>query len=202
MKTIKLALVAIFSGVLTIGFSQSVKVTEGSLAPLKGSTSLNVEYDWSNFRVGKFEKETEYLDKKAAEFNQKEPGKGDTWKASWNADKEGRYQPKFEELFNKATVKLGLNLGNSTVSKYKAIVKTTFIEPGYNVFVSKAPASANMEITIVETDNPSKVVAKIVITGSLGRTYGYGDMDTGIRIQECYALAGKKLGALLSKQLK
>ncbi|MEZ4889394.1 MAG: hypothetical protein R2779_02190 [Crocinitomicaceae bacterium] len=202
MKTIKLTLAALFTGLLTVSLAQSVKVVEGSLATLKGSTSLNVEYDWSDFRVGKFAKETEYLNKKEAEYNEKEAGKGTTWRASWDADKAGRYQPKFEELFNKATSKIGINIGNQSDSKYLAIVKTTFLEPGWNIFVSKAPASANMDVTIVEKANPSKVVAKVVITGSKGRTYGYGDLDTGVRIAECYALAGKKLGALFSKQLK
>lgn len=202
MKSIKLTLIALFVGFISTSFAQSIKVIEGTLAPLKGSGTLNVEYDWSEFRVGKFATEKEYLTKKTTEYNEKEAGKGDKWAESWKADKAGRFQPEFENLFNKYSTKFNLNLGNEVQGKYKAIVKTTFLEPGFNVYVTKKPASADMVIDIVETANPSKVIAKIVIKGSLGRTYGFNDFDTGVRISECYALAGKKLAAFMAKQLK
>lgn len=202
MKTIKLTLIALFVGLFSTSFAQSIKVIEGSLTPLKGSGTLNVEYDWSEIRVGKFATEKEYVAKKVAEYNEKEAGRGDKWAEAWKGDKVGRFQPEFEKLFNKYSSKINLNLGNEVAGKYKAIVKTTFIEPGFNIYVTKKPASIDMVIEIVETDNPSKVIAKIVIKGSIGRTYGFSDFDTGIRISEAYALAGKKLAAFMSKQLK
>ena len=202
MKTIKLTLIALFVGLFSTSYAQSIKVIEGSLAPLKGAGTLNVEYDWSEFRVGKFATEKEYVAKKVAEYNEKEAGRGDKWAESWKGDKVGRFQPEFEKLFNKYSSKINLNLGNEVQGKYKAIVRTTFIEPGFNIVIKKKPASADMVIDIVETANPSKVIAKIVIKGSLGRTYGFSDLDTGLRISECYALAGKKLAAFMSKQLK
>ncbi len=44
--------------------------------------TVNVQYDYSEFGVGKFATEKEYLDKKSAEYNAKEAGKGDDWKKS------------------------------------------------------------------------------------------------------------------------
>lgn len=201
MKTMKLALAVIFSVALSTGFSQKITVLEGSLKALKGESILNVQYDWSEIAVGKFAKESEYLDKKVAEYNEKEKGRGDKWRESWNGDKTGRFQPEFEKLFNKYTGKLGLYMGNEKASKYTAIVKTTFIEPGFNIYVTKKPASVDLKITIVETDNPDKVVAILVSKGNPGRTYGMNDFDTGIRISESFALAGKKLAAFFVKQV-
>ena len=41
--------------------------------------------------------------------------------------------------------------------------------------------------------NPSKVIAKINVENAKGRTFGGNDYDTGVRIAECYADAGKYL---------
>lgn len=201
MKTIKLTLPALFLTFLSVGFAQKITVLEGSLAPLKGEKILNVEYDWSNAAVGKFKNEEDYITKKVAEYNEKEPGRGDKWREAWNGDKIGRFQPEFEKLFNKYSGKINLYLGNEKEAKYKAIVKTTFIEPGFNIYVTKKPASVDLTITIVETDNPSNVIAKIVSKGNPGRSYGMNDYDTGLRISESYALAGKKLAAFFVKQI-
>lgn len=45
MKTIKLALSAFFSVILSAGFAQKITVLEGDLKVLKGETILNVQYD-------------------------------------------------------------------------------------------------------------------------------------------------------------
>lgn len=201
MKTIKLALSAFFSVILSAGFAQKITVLEGDLKVLKGETILNVQYDWEDIAVGKFSKEEDYISRKVAEYNEKESGRGNKWREAWNGDKIGRFQPEFEKLFNKYSSKLNLYLGNEKTAKYTAIVKTTFIEPGFNVYVTKKPASVDLTITIVETDNPEKVVVKLVSKSNPGRTYGMNDYDTGLRISESYALAGKKLAAFFVKQI-
>ena len=80
------------------------------------------------------------------------------------------------------------------------LVKTTFTEPGWNAFVMKKPAEVNLEIRIVESGNPDKSLSKMTVTKALGQTYGYGDLDTGTRIAEAYAKAGKELGKYLYKK--
>lgn len=201
MKTLKLGLLSLLLGFTTVVSAQKITVLEGNLSSLKGQKIINVEYDWSNSKIGKYSNEQEYIDKKSKEYNEKEAGKGTKWAESWKGDKAGRFEPEFEKLFNKYTGKTGLYLGNEKAGKYTAIVKTTFIEPGFNVYVTKKPASVDLEITIVETDNKDKVICKIVSKGNPGRTMGLNDMDTGIRISESYALAGKKLGAYIAKAI-
>jgi len=43
----------------------------------------------------------------------------------------------------------------------------------------------------VETANPTKIIAVISIDRAPGRTFGGNDFDTGTRLTESYASAGK-----------
>lgn len=57
-------------------------------------------------------------------------------------------------------------------AQYTIIFHTTRTEVGYNVGVSAKPAYIDSEITVVETANPSKVVAKITMLKALGAQLG------------------------------
>ena len=82
------------------------------------------------------------------------------------------------------------------------IFKTVFTEPGFNVHVMRKNAMINAEILIVETTNPANIVATLSLDKSPGRTFGGYDYDTGERIQEAYAAAGKALAKYFKKELK
>lgn len=181
--------------------AQKLKLTKGNLAAIKNEKEMLIEFDYSGFAVGKFKNESDYKAKKIEEYNKKEAGKGDKWSESWDRDKEVRYPEKFIALYNKTTKSAQVN-PTADGAKYKMIVLTTFIEPGYNVGVSSKPASANMVIRIVEVDNPDTIVAEITVTGAPGATAMGMDFDTGMRISECYAISAKKLAALVNKLLK
>lgn len=155
---------------------------------------MNVQYDYSDMSVGKFKKEEEYIKKKKEEYNSKDEGKGEKWEADWIKDRKERFEPNFEELFNKHG---GTKIGNFPKAKYTMILKTTFTEPGFNVHVMRKNAMINAEAWIVETANPGNVIAKMSIQKSPGRTFGGYDYDTGVRIQESYAAAGKALGKFM-----
>ncbi|HWN96764.1 MAG TPA: hypothetical protein VNT99_17175, partial [Methylomirabilota bacterium] len=73
-----------------------MKLISGSLDFLKGEKTLNVEYTYDGLTVGKGTEQA-YIDKKVAEFNAKEAGKGEKWLEGWKTDRTKRYQPKFEE---------------------------------------------------------------------------------------------------------
>jgi hypothetical protein len=201
MKAIKLLLLL---GIVFITGSisaQTINIKSGTLDFLKGEKILNISYDYSQFGVGKFDKEEDYIAKKVSEYNEKEAGKGDKWKENWIGDRKGTYQPKFEELINKSLKPSGLYVGpENKDAKYTLILKTTFIEPGFNIYVTKKYAAVNVEAIFVETANPDKVLAVIISKNNPGRTYGSNDMDTGIRIGEAYAKCGKELGAFLMKK--
>jgi hypothetical protein len=149
--------------------------------------------------VGKFATEDEYLAKKKEDYNKKEPGRGETWERSWKADRKNRFEPRFKELFTKYS---DITIGDFPEEKYTLIFKTTYTEPGYNIYVSRKNAEIDGEAWLVETANPSKVIAKLAVQNCPGRTFGGDDYDTGLRIEESYATAGKGLGKFIDKQLK
>jgi hypothetical protein len=185
------------------GYAQRIAQKSGSVSALNGQTTLNVEYDYSSFGVGKFENEADFVNKKVEEYNAKEAGKGDKWKEGWVSAREDRYEPKFEELFNKGAEKLGLQVVNGKKdAKYTLIVRTTFLEPGFNVGVMKKPAYVNFEFDIVETANRSNKVSEQSLSNVPGTQFGGYDFDIGSRVAESYAKAGKVLAAYLSKELK
>jgi hypothetical protein len=144
--------------------------------------------------VGKFNDEKEYIDKKKEEYNKKEAGKGDTWAVAWVDDRETRYEPQFNELFEKTS-----QMTITPKAKYTLIYKTTFTEPGFNVGVMRKNATIDGEAWIVETADKNKVIAKIAVTKAPGRMFGGFDFDTGERISEAYAMAGRALARLIVK---
>lgn len=179
--------------------AQKVKLLDGSLDALKSEEKLNLEYDYSDMGVGKFESEADYLAKKKADYDKKEPGRGDQWESSWKADRKNRFQPQFEELFSKHS---GMTAGNIPSAKYTLIFKTTYTEPGYNVYVTRKNAEIDGEALLVETANKCKVIARMSVLNCPGRTFGGNDYDTGERIQEAYAVAGKGLGKFFKDKTK
>jgi hypothetical protein len=199
MKLLKLSTSLFFLGLFSVNaFSQKIKLIEGDLSPLKGETSINVRFVYDNMSVGKFDKESDYIAKKVGDYNQKEPGRGDTWAKSWVADREQRFEPKFVELFDKSG---DITIARKKPAKYTLIFKTTFTEPGFNVVIRHKNAVINAEAWIVETGK-ERVIAKISIKKAPGHTFGGYDYDSGTRIAECYAISGKKLAKFIKKKAK
>ena len=196
MKLFKLSVSLLFMGLISLSaISQKIKLIEGDLSPLKGETSIMVKFTYDNMSVGKFDKEADYVAKKTQEYNKKEPGKGDACAKSWVNDREREFQPKFIELFEKEG---GLAVSGKKPAKYTIIFKTTATDPGYNIGISRGSAYINAEAWIVETGS-EKVIAKISLEKVPGRSYGGYDFDTGGRIAECYADAGKHLAKFIKK---
>ncbi len=198
MRTIKTTLVLILLSVVT-SYAQKIKVTKGDLGILKGVDKLNVEFDYSDMTVGKKKSEADYIKEKKAAYNKKEAGTGDKWEKAWVADREGRYRPKFEELFNKTS---GMTGGKYPDAKYTLIFKTTRTEPGFNIGVTRKDAEIDAEVYIVETANKDAKKVTMSITRIPGRSGGGYDFDTGVRLEEAYAKAGKALGKYIAKKTK
>ena len=78
-------------------------------------------------------------------------------------------------------------------------VHTTFVEPGYNIGISRRDANINLTITYTDTDNNE--LGKITVTKSPGRLGMGMDFDTGLRIQEAYAKAAKELAKYYNKKV-
>lgn len=172
--------------------AQRVKLKEGDMSVLKNETSIRFEFTYNNMAVGKYKDEADYLEKKKEDYNKKEPGRGDSWVKAWVNDRKDRFEPRFMELFTKYFQ--GTENQNA---KYTIIFNTWFTEPGYNIYVSRENAKISGDATIVETANKSKVIAVISVEKAPGRTFMGEDYDTGTRLAESYASAGKALGKFI-----
>jgi hypothetical protein len=197
MKFTRLVLLSAAMLIAGSTFAQKIKVTSGNLQDLKGVEKMKIVYDYSNLSVGKFTDEKDYIAKKMEDAEKSKPGTGEEWKTKWYGDRPTRYEPKFEELFSKYTPKI--QSGKDVESDVVMTVHTTFIEPGWNIGISRQPASINFAMTFTKGGSE---VATVIITKSPGSgAMGY-DFDAGFRISEGYAKAGKSFGAYLAKATK
>ncbi|MCF8275107.1 MAG: hypothetical protein K9J17_00110 [Flavobacteriales bacterium] len=181
--------------------AQKLSLKKGSFKALSGEKNVNVVYVYDDMNVGTGKremKETDYVAKKVAEYNEKEAGRGDSWAKAWVADREGRFQGKFEQLFNKGMSKLGLTIGTGrSDAKYTLIVHTTMTEPGFSVpMVMTIPSDINLKISLVETGSET-ALGEMELIGSPGNAFNGAAWDTGMRIQESYAKAGKEFAKWL-----
>jgi hypothetical protein len=197
MKFTRLVLLSAVVLIAGSTYAQKIKVTSGNLQDLKGVEKLKIVYDYSNLAVGKFTNENDYIAKKMADAEKDKPGTGEDWKAKWYSDRPTKYEPKFEELFSKYTP--NIKSGKDVESDVVMTVHTTFIEPGYNVYVSRQPASLNFTITF--TKGGSEIAAATLTKTPGGAAMGY-DFDAALRISEGFAKAGKSFGAYLAKAIK
>ncbi len=195
-KHLKALFLAVFS--LTIGAvqAQRINLAEGDLKVLANEKEINLEFDYSNMRVGKMSEE-EYVKKKQTDYNKKEAGKGDNWVKAWQDDRQTRFEPMFIQNFNTFS---GMTGGPLASAKYTIIVHTTFTEPGFNIVAYRKNAEINLEALVVETANKSKVLAKITIDKSPGGAWFDNDFDNGQRIMEAYKVAGMSLGGFVKSR--
>ena len=178
--------------------AQKVSLVDGNVAPLKGEKKVNIQFVYDGMGVGSFADEKDYVAKKKKEYNEKEPGRGDNWEKSWIGDRKNRFEPQFIELFSKHS---GIIVGNYPDAKYTLVFKTTFTEPGFNIYIARKNASVNGIATVVETSS-KKQLAEYRVNKAPGRTFGGYDYDSGTRVQEAYATAGKGLGKTIGGSLK
>lgn len=200
MKKLSILIVTgLLFGFANVSHAQKIDLKSGSIASLGTLSEIRVEYTYDNMMVGKY-KEADYLKKKTDEYNKKEPGKGDQWQKDWVGDREIKYQPRFQDGFNNFCNLTGYNfkVDPNGAGKYRMVVHTTFTEPGYNIYMSSKNASINAEVFFYDESNAE--IAKVIITNSPGSGIFEMDYDTGVRIQEAYANAGRVLAAFILEE--
>lgn len=178
--------------------AQKIRLKEGGYDALKGTTSFNVRYDYSGMTVTtKDVPEATFVSDKKDELNAKESGRGTTWASSWTSDRERRFEPQFKEEFEKQS-RFSLAKGEA---KYTIVFHTVHTETGFNIGITRRNAYIDAQVQIVETANPGNVVASFTIDNAPGKMPFGMDFDTGGRLAEAYAKAGKEFGQLLRKKI-
>jgi len=143
MKTpVKLLAIFLVVFIATASFGQfgstaKLKLVTGSVKTLKTEKEYNLQYDYTGVKVGGIDEE-DYLNDKVKKMDAKDPGSGEKFKDSWFSDREKRFEPKFEELLNKDINQHSAKASKDNKSaKYTILLKTDYIEPGYNIGISK-----------------------------------------------------------------
>jgi hypothetical protein len=199
-----LYVLGIFTFLTTIPLSKAQKIRWESgkdLLFLKNEKIVNLQYDYNNMSVGRFEKEEDYLKEKVEEYNKKEKGKGDKWLKNWKGDRKASFEPKFEELLSKHTEKTGIIFNQKNGAQFILILHTTKTEPGFNVGVMKKPAYCDFEIKFINSKT-KEVLASGVLKNVPGSQFSGYDYDVASRVAESYAKAGKILGKHILSALK
>ena len=168
----------------------------GDLSFLKEVKSVQLVFDYSGMSVGKFENGEEYVALKKAEYNEKEPGKGDKWEEEWLSDRTTRFQVNFQKALSLKYTAIDFNENNN--SEFKLVVRTVFTEPGFNAYIERKPALIDLEMKFVSGQGKEMAVMKIKKVH--GRDVkGYA---SGPRIEGAYSNAGATLGKFLVNNVK
>ena len=183
--------------ILSISASAQKVSKKGNLSELNGKT-IQFVFNYNNIEIGKKKMpEAKYIEKKVKDYNKKEAGRGDKWKNSWIADRAKRHEPKFLKLLSETCNKADFTMEGGD---YIATVKTIFLEPGFNIGITRKDALVSVVVEFVSMSDPDKVIGSITVLKATGRIFGGMDFDNGGRITEAYAKAGKALGKYLCKK--
>jgi len=158
---------------------------------LQGVKKIGVSFDYTKTAVGNMTQEA-YIAKKEAD------GKAD-FRAKWETQKTTVFIPKFELLINEYTKEKGIVVGTKIEdADLNMVIHVTHIEPGWNIGISRRNATINLDIEIFKKGETEPVVVY-----GMTNVPGYGaagfDFDAGFRIGQCFAKAGKEIGAFFSK---
>jgi hypothetical protein len=189
-KTIFLAL--IFQAIYYTNYGQEISLEQGSFKILIGVKTVDLQFTYDSLQVGKYKHEADYVQKKVTEINKKTPGKGDEWATQWTAQRKTGFEPVFIQAFKTSSGKDILS-----GSKYLLIFNTDYIEQGFSsagILVHKNPEIRG-ELRLVESADPSKVIAKAKITKAMGKAGPH--FETGEHLDGAYNEAGDGLGAFI-----
>lgn len=223
MKKLIIALAFIFScnvyysqsattGLIVYGMAASkTGMISGDIKSLDNVKKVNIILDFKDLLVGvknmnmsdgDYTTEAKYLDRKSADLEEKEKGRGKEFREDWELAKTATYPGKFEELFNKYAPKdIGMEgKCNLSGADYNLIIKTVLIDPGWNIGVMKKPSFIDAEC--IFTDKTGKELCRFFCKNILGSNITGFDFTMSSRIKESFAKASKMLVALIEKERK
>lgn len=191
-RVILLIVVSLF--VLNAANAQKIKVESGDLKFLKDVAEISVVFEYPDDL--KFGKTTlkEYIDENVNKKEKKEEGSGEEWKENFYADRQ-RYNDKFILALEKYTGDLYVAEDDPDF-EYTMIVKTTFMEPGFNIGIRSKNSAIDLVINFVKTDAPDVVIASVKISKAPGAAHP----DAGERMADAYYTAAQVFGKYLKKK--
>lgn len=193
----------LFVSLVAISFvSQAQKVTllEGELKFLKGQSTIQVSFTYDSMLVETNTPEELFVRTKKSELEQKQAGLGARWEKSWTEDRKWKLEPAFKNMFAR-TLKV------STIGKaqFSVIFQTNRTVPGWNFGVALVQQESIIDgiATIVDNNDPTKVLARLDLKGMDGRgTVAQHAWETGDQIAKAYETAGRELALFIKSNMK
>lgn len=192
-----------FAMVTTVFGQDKMKITAGSLIALKDQTEVNVEVKFENVLFMKENiTEAQYLENRKKQVLEN-PKRGEEawtkWIGQWEI-----YKREYVDYFAKGLNKTYKNISfkKDPSAKYTLLVETAWVFPGWHAGLTAMTAEITGKIKLIETDNPSKVVAEV----ELNKFDKFAKNDEFVmeygRIAAAYESAGRYLGREIKKSLK
>lgn len=191
MKKIFFLLTVMMSTICT---AQRFELLDGDLNNLKGISAYNVTFDYSQIKIHGYETEEEFLKDK---MSIRKGEKAEKFKEEWFSDRENRYEPSFIAYFNKRFPNGEIKVEKNPEVKYTMNVSTIWVYPGYVV----EPAKISAIITISETDDPKKILAKIQFDKAIGLEENQYNGHRGERMAGAYEKLAKNMVIQLKRFL-
>ncbi|ESU23753.1 hypothetical protein FEDK69T_11600 [Flavobacterium enshiense DK69] len=180
--------------VSTIVPAQRFELLEGDLKNVRGINAYNVTFDYSQMKVHGYETEEAFLTDK---MSIRKGDKAEKFKEEWFSDRENRYEPSFIAYFNKRFPNGEIKVEKNPEVKYTMNVSTIWVYPGYVV----EPAKISAIITISETGNPQKILAKLQFDKSIGLEENQYNGHRGDRMAGAYEKLAKNMVIQLKRFL-
>ena len=86
-------------------------------------------------------------------------------------------------------------------ANYVVVINTDFTEPGFNVGVVRRNASIDLSCKILNIESGEQIASLKIRNASANNFWGT-DFDSGYRLQETYAKAGREFAKFLIKKGK
>lgn len=198
-KIIGLLMVALFSVAL---YGQKTKLESGSLDFMKSKPVVNIAFSYDNTSIGKMA-ETDYINKKVTEKNNKYTGEGDEWREQYLNTKTNINEKQLKNLFGIIMKSKGIYLTeNADEAAFEIKVNVDYLEPGFNAggFVSKA-ASMNVTCRFIERVSGNEM-ARVIITNISTDSDVDDNYSVGLKLKDCYGKCGKELAQIVIARAK
>jgi hypothetical protein len=188
----------VFFASISIVLAGGPKLKSGNPSVVKGEKKFNVQMVWdNNFDYDGDPFNVYYAEEVKDMTKDNETEELKTFENEWKEWKAESYPDGFSQGFNSELEEdMGITASReNTDAKYTLIVKTIELIPG-----GLRTAVVDVEVTIVETANPSNVIAVIENVEGAGRLPG----PEKVRVQDAYRQAGDEFASnfLLKKVLK
>lgn len=165
------------------------KIESGQASGLENA-SIGIFYDYTNLVVNEFKNEEEFL-KYRQENLKEDPKKFEEIKRFWYDNRKSRYEPKFEQIFNKNADYNISAVNYNEAANVKLTVQLLRAETNFLGGTAETKAFCDFRVTFSDKEGKPIVIYTMKnVPGSTDMNYNFGP---GAGITESFAKAAKIL---------